>query len=209
MQYRKKKVSFLRKSIVDRACYFEGYNSIGESTRLNCCSIGRGTYIGRKNEFSRIKFGRFCSIGSFITNTTGNHPTQKFVSTHPAFFSKGQAAGFTFMTKTKFKEFNFAEEGYLVSIGNDVWVGDHVTILDGVRIGDGAIIGSNALVTKDIKPYTINVGVPAKPIRKRFTDEQIEFLSEFQWWNKDFKWITQNAELFDNIELLIKEYNEN
>jgi len=70
-------------------------------------------------------------------------------------------------------------------VGNDVWIGSEAIIMPGVRIGDGAVIGSRALVTKDVEPYAIVGGNPAKLIRKRFCDEDIEKLLEMQWWNWD------------------------
>ncbi|MDE6773391.1 MAG: CatB-related O-acetyltransferase, partial [Treponemataceae bacterium] len=68
-------------------------------------------------------------------------------------------------------------------VGNDVWIGQNVTIMPGIRIGDGAIIGARAVVTKDVPPYTIVGGVPAKPIRKRFSDDVIEKLLKLKWWD--------------------------
>ena len=68
-------------------------------------------------------------------------------------------------------------------IGNDVWIGYEAVILSGVTIGDGAIVGTRAVVTKDVPPYTIVGGVPAKPIRKRFSDDVISGLLKLQWWN--------------------------
>ena len=69
-------------------------------------------------------------------------------------------------------------------VGNDVWIGQNVTILPGVHIGDGAIIGLNSVVTKDVPPYTIVAGNPAKIVRKRFDDELIDLLLKLKWWNK-------------------------
>lgn len=201
-------VRFLKGSKIDSKTFFEGKNSIGESTIISNCFIGSGTYIGKYNHFTAIKFGRYCSIGSFIINTSGNHPTTKFASTHPAFFSKGKAAGFTFSEEQKFQEQKFAEENYLVVVGNDVWIGDNVTIMSGVKIGDGAIIGSNCLVVKDILPFSINVGVPSKAIKYRFTDEIIEELLFLKWWNKGFKWIKENSIYFSDVEVLIKKMKE-
>ena len=97
------------------------------------------------------------------------------------------------------------ENGTVVEIGNDVWVGNDVRIIGGVKIGDGAVIGSCALVTKDVEPYSIVGGVPAKVIKKRFSDDIISKLLETKWWNKDAEWISSNAEIFDNVENLLEE----
>lgn len=200
MRIKNKKVIINRNSSIDGRCIFEDHIVISKNTILRNCSIGQGSYLGKNNEFSSVKIGRFCSIGSFIKLASGRHPSTTFVSTHPAFFSVSNARGFTFVKKQKFQELHFADYPYTVTIGNDVWIGDNVIILDGVRIGDGAIIGTGALVTKDIEPYTINVGIPAKSIRKRFSEEEILFLLDFQWWNKDWEWIKMNSDIFDNID---------
>jgi acetyltransferase-like isoleucine patch superfamily enzyme len=202
----KKKVLFHSNSRIDKNCFFEGMNAVGVNSILKNTNLGLGTYVGRNNELNAVKIGKFCSIGSFIINTTGRHPSSVFISTHPAFFSKGKAAGYSFVKENKYKELIYNNDNYLVTIGNDVWIGDRVTILDGVKIGDGAIIGSNALVTKDIAPYTINVGVPANPVRKRFEEEEIKYLLSFKWWDKDLSWIKEHAELFENIEHLKNKY---
>jgi virginiamycin A acetyltransferase len=81
-------------------------------------------------------------------------------------------------------------------IGNDVWIGQNATIMPGVKVGDGAIIAANSTVTKDIEPYTINGGNPAKFIKKRFSEEEVEFLLKLQWWNWD------EEKIFDNLEKL-------
>ena len=80
-------------------------------------------------------------------------------------------------------------------IGNDVWIGFDVTLMPGVKIGDGAIIGSKSVVTKDVAPYSIVGGNPAKEIRKRFEASQIEYLLELQWWDWPLEKITENLEM--------------
>lgn len=91
-------------------------------------------------------------------------------------------------------------------IGNDVWIGHRATIMPGVKVGDGAIIASNATVTKDVEPYAIVGGNPARLIRKRFSDEQIERLLSIKWWDWDIERITKNVQHLTgkNIELLKK-----
>lgn len=84
-------------------------------------------------------------------------------------------------------------------IGNDVWIGQNVTIMPGVIIGDGAIIAANSTVVKSVEPYSIYGGNPAKFIKKRFSDEKIEFLLKLEWWN----W--SGEEIFDNLEILTSE----
>lgn len=195
-----KQIRFLKHTVISKTCFFEGYNSVGENTKLLNCYIGQGTYMCENLHLLSVKIGRFCSLGSQIHNTRGNHPTSIFVSTHPSFFSTQKTAGFTFSDKNKFNEFNYLDNGFLVEIGNDVWIGDNVTIKDGVKIGDGAIIGSNSLVVSDIDPYSINVGIPSRRTRYRFSENDIELLLDTKWWDKDFDWIKNNSNLFEDIE---------
>lgn len=202
-----KKVRFLKGSIVSKNTILEGHNSIGVNTVLCNCEIGHGTYTGSNTELTGVIIGRFCSIASNIRNVRGRHPLEKFVSTHPCFFSKGKPAGFTYSDKDKFQGVEYIDNSKKISneIGNDVWIGDNVLIMDGVKVGDGAVIGAGALVTKDVPPYSINVGVPAKTIKFRFSEKKINQLLALEWWNKDIEWIKSNINLFDDVDALIKE----
>jgi acetyltransferase-like isoleucine patch superfamily enzyme len=201
----RKSIKFIGHSIICNQTKFEGHNSIGVQNKLLHVLLGLGTYTGEYVRLNSVKVGRFCSIASGVKNVTGNHPTSKFVSTHPAFFSRGKAAGYTFSTEQKFEELKRLENGYLVEIGNDVWIGEDVLILDGIKIGDGAIVGSRSLVTKDIPPYAICVGSPAKVIRYRFSTNEIKNLIEIKWWNWSFDKIKKHSTKFEDIELFLKE----
>ena len=120
----------------------------------------------------------------------------------PAFFSLRKQVGFTFAKEQLFEEFPkpvIPETNFTISIGNDVWIGANVSILDGITIGDGAIVASNSLVNKDIPPYMIYGGIPAKQLKPRFTEEQRNFLQQIKWWNKDLNWIQANAKDFVDI----------
>ena len=118
------------------------------------------------------------------------------------FFQQESSHGFTYVNNQKFEEIKYINEKDKVSvkIGNDVWIGENVTIMGGVTIGDGAIIGANAVVTKDVEPYSINVGIPSKIIKYRFTKEDIEFLQKLEWWNKPEEWIIKHKDEFEDIE---------
>ena len=93
-------------------------------------------------------------------------------------------------------------------IGNDVWIGYEAVIMSGVKIGDGAIIGTRAVVTKDVPPYTIVGGVPAKPIRRRFDDETIEKLESLRWWDWDCEKIKRNIPAIQSGDLAALERAE-
>lgn len=182
----------------------EGKNVIKKNTDIGNTYIGYASYIGENCSLYNSKIGKYCSLSSNIVVVRGNHPTNTFVSTHPAFYSTARQSGFTYVDYDKFDEFKILDNGYSIEIGNDVWIGTNVIIMEGVTIGDGAIIGAGAVVTKNIEPYSINVGVPAHKIKSRFTDEQINFLLQEKWWKRDESWIRRNSYLFSNINDLMK-----
>ena len=126
----------------------------------------------------RLRIGKFCSIacGAKFIFTSANHKLGS-LSTYPfpLFFEEWD------LDKANLTD-SWDNKGDIV-IGNDVWIGYEAVVMQGVTIGDGAIIGARAVVTKDIPPYTIVGGVPAKPIRKRFSDEIISRLLEIKWWD--------------------------
>ncbi len=192
--------------------FFEGYNILRDRVSFRNSYLGYGSYISENTILNNIEIGRYCCIGSNVKNGFGLHPSNTFVSIHPAFYSTVGQAGFTFVNKQKFEEHSYVdyEKKYINKIGNDVWVGSNVIILEGITIGDGAIIATGAVVTKDIKPYSIVGGVPAKQIKFRFNQVQISWLLNFQWWKKSTNWIQANSAYFEDIEKfidLIRDYN--
>lgn len=192
---RKKKVIFERKCQISLDSEFEGCNRIGQETNF-AGHIGFASYIG---DHCRItaKIGRYCSISPRVVTVRGSHPTSRWASTHPAFFSPKKQCGMTFVSETKYQEMK-----PIIQIGNDVWIGDSVLIMDGIVIGDGAIIAAGAVVTKNVEPYAIVGGVPAKLIRYRFEPETIRKLLELCWWNRPLGWIQKQAENFAEVEKL-------
>ena len=169
--------------------------------------IGFGTNIGN-NACIIGNIGRFTSIAPGVKVISGIHPTTyPFVSTCPILYSTMKQCGFTFARKQMFKEFKYAdnEEKYPVIIGNDVWIQTNAMIISGVTIGDGAIVMAGAVVTKDVPPYAIVAGIPAKIIKYRFSEEDINYLKKLQWWNKDIEWVQEHWELFCNFDILKNE----
>lgn len=135
----------------------------------------------------KLIIGKFCMIASGVTfiMNGANHLTDA-ISTFPfAIFQNGwenAMEGKTYPTKGD------------TQIGNDVWIGYNATIMAGVTIGDGAIIATNSTVTKDVPPYTIVGGNPAKVLKKRFSEEKIEQLLDLQWWDWEMEKITENVQ---------------
>ncbi len=156
-------------------CEFASYNKIYQGSILGKVKLGRFTYL-TNSKIGCSKIGAFCSIGPNTIIGLGKHPTN-LLSTHPAFYSKNKTSGMTFALKDKFPE------NSEILIGNDVWIGANVLVRDDIIIGDGAIVAAGAVVTKNIQPYAIVGGVPAKLMRYRFTDDVIQELLEWKWWN--------------------------
>ncbi|MCB7305925.1 CatB-related O-acetyltransferase [Bariatricus massiliensis] len=135
----------------------------------------------------KLRIGRFCSIacGAKFLFNSANH-TLSSLSTYPfpLFFEEWDL--------DKKDVANAWDNKGDINIGNDVWIGYEAVVLAGVTIGDGAIIGTRAVVTKDVPPYTIVGGVPAKPVKKRFPEEVISALLEIQWWKWPRERIAEN-----------------
>ena len=181
---------------------FEGMNRINRNVVFVDSFLGRGSYINNTSYFVRSKIGRFCSIGANVKLITGEHPLKRNVSTHPAFFSLKQQAGFTFSENQLFKEIKYADtnDQYCLIIENDVWIGTNVILLNGITIKTGAVIAAGSVVTKDVEPYTIVAGIPAKKLKSRFTEEEIAYLLESGWWEKPVDWLKKNYRTFQDFE---------
>ena len=177
-----------------RNAEFEGRNYLGKNTSFVNGKIGFGSYINRDGDFSETDIGRYCSIGANVSTVVGRHPIEKQLAMHPAFTDPNPIFGFSYAKKKTFEDMKGR-----ISVGNDVWLGNHVKILDGVTIGDGAVIGAGAVVTKDIPPYAVAVGVPAKVIKYRFDEKKIRELLELKWWDKGEGWIREHIDEFQSF----------
>lgn len=189
-------------SEVSLSSEFEGANRIGEHCVFNG-KMGYGTYMGDSNNLTAM-IGRFTSIGHNCSILTGRHPySYPYVSTSPMFFSLKKQTGESFATEQLYQDehaFADATNKYKVAIGNDCWIQSEIRIVAGVKISDGAVVLSGAVVTKDVPPYAIVGGIPAKIVGYRYKEEDIDFLIKSAWWNKDLDWIRKNWRALNNFE---------
>lgn len=178
---------------VANECTFGNHNTINQNCRLTRVKLDSFSYVARDTRMRNVDIGKFCSIGPEVLAGSGNHPTKDFVSTHPIFYSERKQAQISFVEESR-----FAENAKTI-IGNDVWIGARVIIADGVEIGDGAIVYAGSIVTGNVAPYSIVAGVPARTIRMRFSDHQIDQLLSSRWWDNDLKWLEGRVDEFQNV----------
>jgi len=175
-------------------------NLMHSVTVYGSVSLGKFTYINVNSViYPRVQIGRYCSIARNCEIGVANHPIH-YLSSHPFQFDKTIFKNNAHYQGINKVNWNPHEETF---IGNDVWIGAKVVINSGLKIGHGSVIAAGAVVTKDIPPYAIVGGVPAKIIKYRFSEEIIQELLVLKWWElsmNDLKLIT-----FDSIETAIEE----
>ena len=169
-------------AIIDPGCCIDrkaevmpNVHVLAKST-INNSHIKQYTYIGKNCIIQNTAIGSFCSIANDVLIGLGKHPIDAF-STSTIFYRTNNTFSIQLVkSNSPFKEYEF------IDIGNDVWIGARSVILDGVKIGNGAVIAANSVVTKDVPPYAVVGGSPAKIIKYRFSEEKINKLLLLKWW---------------------------
>lgn len=219
MEYKNKTIlengSIIRESIIDdtSVCYnntiitkskINQYTTIGDGTtvfnsilvgcnsinRYNCISdstIDFGTYTGHRCTIKNTRIGKFCSLSWDISLGGKNH-NYNSCTTYPKYHMNRVLEGKSDIIRQDMKD---------TEIGNDVWIGSGAIILRGVNVGDGAVIGAGAVVNKDVEPYSIVVGNPARMLKKRFSEDVIDELLKMRWWDWSIDKIREKRELLE------------
>ncbi len=173
-----------------------------EGVILKQVSLGNYSYVSNNSRLSNVEVGNFCSIGPHVQIGLAPHPSRIYVSTYPAFYSDQNTGCSLSFRKNKIYDDSVPK----TVISHDVWIGSDVIIPGGILIGTGAIIAAGSIIVKDVPPYAVVGGNPAKVIRYRFSDEQIEILLRTEWWNWPLEKILENVDEFSDINRFLTKF---
>lgn len=174
--------------------------SVCSGSHIVDSTLGKYTYCGYDCTIIRSDIGSFCSIAGDVYIGGARHPLE-WVSTSPAFYRQGKNDGM----KHKISFYPIEDHNLRTTIKNDVWIGERVLIKKGVTIGNGAVVGMGSVVTHDVLDYAIVAGVPARIIKKRFSDDLISALLESKWWDLDETVLSTLSKYFPFPEAFIDE----
>jgi phosphonate metabolism protein (transferase hexapeptide repeat family) len=179
----------LREAVIGQHC------EVLERSSIEHASLGDFSYLGPDCMVADAEIGKFCAIAARVRIGAPNHPIDR-PSLHrftycPDYYSSAP----------RDKAFFAARRGDRVRIGHDVWIGHAVTVLPGVTVGDGAVLAAGAVVSKDVPPYTMVGGVPARPIRERFSRDIAAKLARIAWWDWPFETIMERLADFQTPEI--------
>lgn len=183
----------------DKTSKFTKSSEIRRFSKMKSSSVGKYSRLNPECKLAYTTVGNFTAIGRGTAIGLGRHP-MKYVSTQNIFYKKNN------MNNRWVKTIDMSP--LPIKIGNDVWIGVESMILDGVTVGDGAVVGARSVVTKDVPPYAVVVGIPAKIIKYRFDEEVIKRLLEIEWWNFSNKKIDKYIEFFREKNITLETINK-
>lgn len=183
-------------------CELGIWTEVGARTDMRESRMDDYSYIVQDGDVIWTSIGKFCSIARRVRLNPGNHATWRASQHHFTYRAAAYGLG---DDDTEF--FQWRKDDW-VTIGNDVWIGHNVTVLAGVTIGTGAIVAAGAVVARDVPPYTVVGGVAAKPIKRRFTENQEDALMEISWWDWSHEQLRERLPDFRNlpIDAFIEKY---
>jgi len=192
---------YIHPTSIVRDSHLGSWTDIGPNTYVVESTFGDYSYAAGDVMVIYSEVGKFCSIASHTRINPGNHPMRR-VTQHHCTYRRVQY-GFDEKDDAAFFDWRRADK---CTIGHDVWIGAAAIILPGVRVGTGAVVGAGAVVTKDVAPYEVVVGVPAKPIRKRFSDRTIRKLVRIAWWDWDRRTLEERFHELQDVDAFIEKY---
>lgn len=169
------------------------YTEIGPHVQISESTLGDYSYVVDGSQIIYAEIGKFCSIAAYTRINPGNHPLDRAALHHFTYRSRQFGLG-----KEDTDFFNW-RRSYPVKLGHDVWIGHGAIVLPGVTVGTGAAIGAGAVVTKDVEPFTVMAGVPARPLRERFPRVVREGLLEIRWWDWNHEQLSDAIPDFRNL----------
>lgn len=181
--------------------YAGEWTSIGERNKIIESKFGDYTYTMDDVTVNYAEIGKFCSIASHACINPVQHPMDRVTQHHMTY--RKVDYGFAHQDDHEFFDWRRTNR---VKIGHDVWIGHGAIIMKGVEIGTGAVIGSGAVVTKDVEPYMIAAGVPAKPLKRRFCEKTAEKLLEIAWWDWPREKLEAHFEELNDTEAFIRKF---
>lgn len=179
---------------------FGAWTEIGANSAIIETTFDDYSYTAGDNQITYAQVGKFANIASHVRINPGNHPMERVTLHHMTYRRKLYGFG---EDDAEFFEWRRAHK---CVIGHDTWLGHNVIVMPGVTIGHGAVVGSGAVVTHDVAPYTIAVGVPARPLRLRFEQRLIDALLRMAWWDWDHATLGTRLDEMNDVEAFIKKY---
>ena len=180
----------------DENSNFTKYTKIGPFVRLFNSHVGKYSRVSKGCSLLFTSIGNFCSLSDHVQLGAGRHPLN-YASTSQLFYN------YNSLSNQWVRPISL-EQNLPITIGSDVWIGSRSLVMGGVNIGHGAVVGSRALVTKNVPPYAIVAGVPAKVIKYRFSQEIIDRLLQIQWWEFNDKKIHEHIDFFRDPDITLE-----
>jgi phosphonate metabolism protein (transferase hexapeptide repeat family) len=186
--------------VVIRHSRFGRYTEVGANSLIVETEFGDYSYTAGDNQIIYATIGKFSNIASHVRINPGNHPIERATLHHITYrrslygFGEDDAAFFQW------------RRDHHCTIGHDTWLGHNAIVMPGVTVGNGAVVGSGAVVTKDVAPYTIVVGVPARPLRRRFPQEIADALQRIAWWDWDHETLGARLDEMNDVQRFVERY---